>query len=110
VERHTQNALFYPPLATQRLSWEGLSVAERLRRVQMVAMMCRAVDAVQFVRWMSAQWHIGLDAGGSAGAATLCDLARPHNPVLARAAGASQTPICHLTWSQKRRLDQLCLG
>lgn len=75
-----------------------------------MALMVRAMEADDFIRWMSAQRYFGADAGGSGGAATLCDLARPHHPVPARAAGASQTPICHLTWSQKRRPDQLCLG
>ena len=110
MQRPYENAPFYPASNTAFV----LGRPERVQRAAAagaeVAMMCRAVDAVQFVRWMSAQWHIGLDAGGSGGAATLCDLARPHHPVPARDAGASQTLICHLTWSQKRRPDQLCLG
>ena len=59
-----------------------------------------AVEAVDFIRWTSAQRHFGADAGGSGGAATLWDLARPHHPVLARAAGVCESPIYRLTWSQ----------
>ena len=63
--------------------------------------MVRAVlVAVDFIRWTSALRHFGVDVGGSGGAATLWDLARPHHPVLARAAGVCESPIYRLTWSQ----------
>ena len=77
--------------------------------MQRMALFAGAVEAVFFIGWMSAQCHFGADARGTDAVATLFDLARPHHPLLARLWAPSQTPICRLTWSQKRRPDQLCL-
>jgi len=66
-----------------------------------VALMVRAVEAVDFIRWMPAQRHFGVDGDGSGVDATLCKLAYAHHPLPARAAGACEALFCSRTWSQK---------
>ena len=68
--------------------------------MQWMALMVRAVEAVHFIGWPSALRHFGADVGSSGAAATLFDLARPHHPQPARAAGVCESPIYRLTWSQ----------
>jgi hypothetical protein len=68
--------------------------------VQCVALMVMAVEAVDFIRWKSAPWHFGVDAGGLDGGTTLFGMARAHNPLRVRAAVVSEAAVCCLTWSQ----------
>ena len=68
--------------------------------MQCVALMVMAVEAVDFIRWTSASWHFGVDAGGLDVGTTLFGMARAHLPLPAGAAVVCEAPACDLNWSQ----------
>jgi hypothetical protein len=83
------------------LNWERRPVQQYALAGADVALMVRAVEAVDFIRWMPAQRHFGLKGGGPGVRATLYKLACAHHPLPACAAGVGEALICSLTWSQK---------
>ena len=62
--------------------------------------MVRAVEPVNFIRWLPAQWHSGVDAGGTLAAATLLDMGCACEPLTAPVANVCEGAVCRLTWSQ----------
>ena len=66
----------------------------------MVALTFRAVEAVNFIRWLPSQRHIGVDADGTGACTLLFEWARPHHPLPALAAGAGAALLYRLMWSQ----------
>ena len=68
--------------------------------MQWMALMVRAVEAVNFIRWEPAQWHSGVDAGGTLAAATYFDMGRASEPLPAQVANVCEGAVCRLTWSQ----------
>ena len=68
--------------------------------MQCVALIVMAVEAVDFIRWMSPQRHFGVDAGGAGVGTTLFGIARAHHPLPVRAAVVCVAAVCGLTWSK----------
>ena len=68
--------------------------------MQWMALMVRAVEAVNFIQWLPAQWHSGVDAGGPGDGTTCFDMARPCHLLPARPAGVGDAPAYSSTWSQ----------
>ena len=96
-----ENAPFYPASSTRPVLEGAAGAVARRRRVQRMALMYRAVKAVDFIGWRSAYLHFGVDAGGKAVCTTLRILARPHHPLPAPAVSVCETPICRLTRNPK---------
>ena len=68
--------------------------------MQWMALMVRAVEAVDFIRWTSAQRHSGADSDGPGGCTTRSRMARACHRLPARAAGVCESSIWSITWSQ----------
>ena len=78
--------------------------------MQKMALTFRAVEAVDFIRWLPAQWHSGGDADGPGAGTTRFDITRPCHPPPARAAGVGNAPVYSLTSSQSCAHGHLCLS
>ena len=101
-----QNALFYLASSHPRELGRLAGARWMLRRVQMMALIVRAVEAVNFIRWLLALWHFGADAGGPGDGTTCFDMARPCHLLPACPAGVGDAPVYSSTWSQSCAHDR----